>query len=355
MPDIPSARYGAVFLVIIRNFNPVQNPLGGGDLIGPHDHQHLLGGKNAIPRQYVQNGMSGEKCTGKVYQIRQDLVVGIGPEGGKLKAVAGLFLSGGRGGSGVPDGVPAGGVGVIFGVRAVGNDKNLHIVIEAAACPEAVPLVTADLIERLPDGYAPALQLDMDQGQAVHQDRHIVAVVIPRPVLFANGVLVDDLEAVIVDALFVDEGDVLALAGVPPEDLHKVLLDAAGLVFNAVVGVGDALAKKPLPLGIGEGVVVQLLQLFAEVGSQLRLGVDGKILVPLSTEQADKFLFQRGLALVAVGTGLDRFVFCDYRVFGGLGNDVKVAHAFIRPPQMFLSISVHTFKNSLSISPADVQ
>lgn len=42
------------------------------------------------------------------------------------------------------------------------------------------------------------------------------------------------------------KGDVLALAGVPPEDLHIVLLDAAGLVLDAVVGVGDGLAEKAL-------------------------------------------------------------------------------------------------------------
>lgn len=266
-----------------------------------------------------------EKCPGEVHQVRQDTVVGVGPEGGELKAVAGLFPPGGRGG-GILDGVAAGGVGVILGVRAVGDDEDLHIVKQAAARPEAVSLVAVDLIKRLPDSHAPALQLDMDQGQAVYQDRHVIAVVIPRPLRLADNILVDDLEAVVVDVLLVDEGDVLALACVPAEDLHRVLLDAAGLVLNAVVGVGDALAEKPLPLRTGEGVAVQLLQLFAQVGNQLRLGVDGQILIPLFAEQADKFFLQRGLALVAVGAGLDRLVFSYYRVFRGLGNDVEIAH-----------------------------
>lgn len=187
-------------------------------------------------------------------------------------------------------------------------------------------MVAVDLVERLPDGHAPAFQLDMNQGQTVHQNRHIIAVVIPRPVLLANGVLVDDLETVVVDVLLVDEGDVLALASVPAEDLHKVLLDAAGLVLNAVVGVGDALAEKPLPLRISEGVAVQLLQFLAEIGDQFRFGVNGQIFIPLFTEQADELLFQRGLALVAVGTGLDRLVFCYHRVFGSLGDDVVSTH-----------------------------
>ena len=269
--------------------------------------------------------MLGEKCPGEVHQIGEYPVVGVGPEGGKFKAVAGLFLLLG-GGSGLPDGVPAGGVGIILGVGAVGDHKNLHILIQAAARPKAVPLVAVYLIKRLPDRHAPAFQLDMDQGQAVHQNRHVIAVVIPRPVLLANGVLVDDLEAVVMDVFLVNQGDVLALTGVPPEDLHKVLLDAAGLVFNAVVGVGDALVKKPLPLGIGEGVAVQLLHFFAEIGNQLRFGVNGQILVPLLAEQANKLLFQRRLALVSVGAGLDRLIFCYHRVFGGLGYDVEIAH-----------------------------
>ena len=50
------------------------------------------------------------------------------------------------------------------------------------------------------------------------------------------------------DILLVNQGDILALAGIPPQDLHKVLLYAAGLVLNAVIGVGDALAEKSLPL-----------------------------------------------------------------------------------------------------------
>ena len=50
--------------------------------------------------------MLGEKCAGEVHQVRQYPVAGVGPEGGELKAVAGLFLLGSRGGGGVLDSVP---------------------------------------------------------------------------------------------------------------------------------------------------------------------------------------------------------------------------------------------------------
>ena len=98
--------------------------------------------------------MLGEKCAGEVHQVRQYPVAGVGPEGGELKAVAGLFLSGSRGG-GVLDGVPAGGVGIILGVDAVGDHKNLYILIQAAARPKAVPLVAVYLIKRLPNRPMP--------------------------------------------------------------------------------------------------------------------------------------------------------------------------------------------------------
>ena len=56
--------------------------------------------------------------------------------------------------------------------------------------------------------------------------------------------------------------------------------------------------------------------------------MNGEILISLLTKETDKFLFQRGFALVAVGTGLDWFIFCYYSVFGCLGYDIEIAHAF---------------------------
>ena len=42
VPDIPAASHGAVFLIIVGDFDPVHDPLGRRDLIRPHDHQHVL-------------------------------------------------------------------------------------------------------------------------------------------------------------------------------------------------------------------------------------------------------------------------------------------------------------------------
>ena len=92
MPDIASARNGAILLIIRRNLDAIQNTLGGGDLIRTHDHQHVLAGEDAVTGQDIEDRMLGEKRLGKVDQIGDDLVVRVSPERSELKAVGGFAL-----------------------------------------------------------------------------------------------------------------------------------------------------------------------------------------------------------------------------------------------------------------------
>lgn len=85
----------------------------------------------------------------------------------------------------------------------------------------------------------------MDQGQTVDQNGHIVACVVPARALF---ILVDDLQTVVVDVLFVQQIDVFGGPAVLPQHLHVVGLYAAGLFQNAVVGSGDAGLKEAAPI-----------------------------------------------------------------------------------------------------------
>ena len=94
-------------------------------------------------------------------------VAGICPEAGELKAVGCLFAAAAVAAIVLLDVTEAGGIGVVFGVSAVGDDKNLHIFIQPRPGPEAVPLVAVDLVEGFFQGYAPAFQLHMNQGQTV--------------------------------------------------------------------------------------------------------------------------------------------------------------------------------------------
>ena len=42
VPNVPAASDRAILFIVVRNLNAVQNPFGGGNLIGAHDHEHLL-------------------------------------------------------------------------------------------------------------------------------------------------------------------------------------------------------------------------------------------------------------------------------------------------------------------------
>ena len=213
-----------------------------------------------------------KECPGKVDQIRQHAVVRIGPVGGKFKAIAGLFLFR-LAVFGVLDGIVAGAVGVVLGICAVGDHKNLHILIQAAARPERIPLIAVDLVERLPDGHPAPLQFHMNQWKAVDQNRHIIAVIMPCAVCLFYLILVDDLQAVVMDVLFVDQCDIFGTAIIPVQHLHIVFLNLPGLFGNVLVGVGNHITKELPPLRIGKLVVVQLFQLTAEVGNQFILGM----------------------------------------------------------------------------------
>lgn len=124
----------------------------------------------------------------------------------------------------------------------------------------------------------------------------------------------------------VDQGDVLGAAVVPLQDLHIVLLDLSGLLHDVLIGIGDALRQEAAPLRIGEGIAVQLLQLPPQIGKQLRLGVDGQILIALLRKHADELPLQLRLALIAVGAGRYGRVFRHHGIFSCLGNDVEAGH-----------------------------
>ena len=128
VPDVTAALDGAILFVVVGDLDAVQYPLGCRDLIWAHHHQHLFRGEDTIPGQNVQDRVLCKECPGKVDQIRQHTVIRIGPVGGKFKAIAGLFLFH-LAVFGILDGIVAGAVGVVLGICAVGDHKNLHILI----------------------------------------------------------------------------------------------------------------------------------------------------------------------------------------------------------------------------------
>ena len=83
----------------------------------------------------------------------------------------------------------------------------------------------------------------MHQRQAVDQDGHVIAVVMAGALGLADLVLVDNLQAVFVDVLLVDQGDVFGTTVVPPQHLDEILLDLAGLSTICSLGLAMAWAK----------------------------------------------------------------------------------------------------------------
>lgn len=275
--------------------------------------------------------MLGEKCLSKIHQIGNDFVVPIRPEGGELKAVAGLFAFAASLAL-LFDVAAAGGIGIILRVGAVGDDEKLDIFKKAACCPEAVALVALDLVERLADGHAAPLELDMYQRQTVDEDSHVIArVVVARSLL----VLVEHLQTVVVNMLFVQQVDVFGRAAILPQHLHMIELNPARLFQNAVVCARDAVLKKARPLAVRKGVVVQPLQLAAEVGDERCFVVNLQIFIPLRAQKPEKFLLQRRLALIAVRPAGIRRVLGHDRAFCRGGDDVELGHSCTFSPNKY--------------------
>ena len=81
-------------------------------------------------------------------------------------------------------------------MRAVADHEELHVLEQARSGPEAVALVAVDLVERLADVHAAALQLDVHHRKPVDQHRHVVAIgALGAALARADLVLVDHLQA----------------------------------------------------------------------------------------------------------------------------------------------------------------
>ena len=283
-------------MIVVGDDDAVDDLLRSADLIRAHDHQQLFAGEDTVFGDDVEEGVLGKEGLGEVHQVGDGHVLLVSPPRRELKGVAGvpalsrLLLA-----AVLPDMGKAGGVAVVFRLGAVGDDKDLHVLEEAGAAPERLALVAVDLVEGLTDGHAPPLQLHVDEWQAIDEDRHIVTVV-PRPAL--GGVLVDDLQAVVVDILPVEDAEVFLLAVVEEKGLHVVLLDEPRLLHDAVVLVGKDGGIEVLPLRVGKEDVVERFHLPAQVADEFLLGMQRQILVGLVLQQSDKGFLQRGFALV---------------------------------------------------------
>ena len=267
--------------------------------------------------------MFGKKSLGEIHQLHDDAVAGIGPITGELEAVTGLIVSPPCTASDLMNVLHAGGVGIIAGVRAVRDNKDLNVFIQARAGPKAVTLITVNLVESLAEGHSAPLEFDMHHRQAVHQDGHVIAAFIGP---FRFFILVEHLQAVIMDGLFIYQADVFAAAVIPPEHLDVICLDFAGFFNNTFIGAGNVLIKEALPLGIRKSDLVEQLELLSQVGNQGSFIAYRDIFVPLRLKTLQQVGFHRCFALVIHRTVRLGGVFCHHGGFFAAGNDVIKTH-----------------------------
>ena len=202
MPDVTACVHRAHLLVIGRYLDAVENTLGSRNLIGAHNHQNFFRGKYAIFSQHIQNGVLGKERLCKINKVCNYLVVTISPERSKLKTVACFLRFLFCGFAHFLDVAVSCGVGIILSVRTVGDNENLNVLIQTACCPKAIPLIAFDLVKGFTDGNTTAFQLHMDKWQTVDENGHVIASVV---VALGLHILIDDLQTVVVDVLFVDE------------------------------------------------------------------------------------------------------------------------------------------------------
>ena len=221
-----------------------------------------------------------------------------------------------------------GGIGVILGVRSIGNDENLHILIQTTCRKEAVSLITFDLIKGFPDGNASAFQLYMDKRQTIDQNGHIIACIV---VTFGFFILVDNLKAIIVNILFVNNLNILGSSVIPPKHFDMIGLHGAAFLYDSLVRVGKRFRKEPLPLAVGKGIVIQNLQLSSKIRNQTVFIMNRKVLIPLHGQQSDEFLFQSLFTLEAVRARAFRCILSNHCTLIACGDDVVSAHNSTAP------------------------
>lgn len=152
-------------------------------------------------------------------------------------------------------------VGEVPGVAAVADDEELQEAKQGFAVAVAgVVLVIDDLLHRPARADLQGLQLDLDGGNAVDEQDHVVTVM---AVVGVDAELIDHLEAVLAPVLDIDQRVVKRRAIVALEAV------AAAQVFGGGEHVrGDDALQQTCEFGVGEMNAVERLEVLAEISFQ---------------------------------------------------------------------------------------
>ena len=167
VPDIAAALRRPHPLLIASDENTVQDALGRGDLIGTHHQQLAIGIEDAVAGEDVQQNVLREEGLGEIDEIGDRAIRRIGPPTRELEGVGGhaarVSAATHRLTLHLIDVTEARRVGIVFGMRSVGDHEKLNILEKTRAGPEAVASVAANLIEGFFNRNPAALQLDVNE------------------------------------------------------------------------------------------------------------------------------------------------------------------------------------------------
>ena len=222
--------------------------LDGIDLVGAH-HEHLLlgGDQDHVAADGRAESALGQEGLGEVAEV-SDLGVVFG----------GVLIDGQEVLIRIEGEVAVVVVGKVVGLGLVGNDEKLDEAEQGLGIAvSGVFFVVDDLLHGPARADAEGLEFDLDGGNAVDQQYHVVAL---EAVVGVDAELVDNLEGVLAPVLDVDEGVVEGGAVVAGEAVDLAEQGRGG----EDVG-GDDLIEEALEFAVGELDAVEGLEVVAEV------------------------------------------------------------------------------------------
>ena len=241
--------------------------------------------------------MLGKECRCKVPQVGQQGILLIRPVRCEFKGVAVGFLLSWPASCFLLLGIACG-VRVVFRFSTIRNHKNLHKVEHSPACPERISQIAVYLVEGFLDVYASAFQFYVYQWQAIYENGYVIAIFMHT---VFHLILVNDLQAVVIDVMFVDELDVFRQAVIHFQRQHIALaLNHFGFVLNGHLLIRNH-RQQAHPFRFAQRHVVQQFQLSAHVHQQPCLVLHLHILIPLRLQLLDESRLQLCLALIALG------------------------------------------------------
>ena len=124
----------------------------------------------------------------------------------------------------------------------------------------------------------------MYKRQTVYKYCDIITVIVFCAVCCTNHILIDNLQAVVVNVLFINQRDILGFTAVTLQNFDIILLNGACFLCDRLIRIGNAVLKKIIPFLIGELVIIQFFQSFTKVLNQVLLGMYRQISIALLAE-----------------------------------------------------------------------